>query len=817
MAKKDGSKQSKGKQTVSKGIGIGGNVEKSVVVDGNNNTINVNYYEVVSANTQPHDPDYWNLKHPYPMPPNFTGRVAERAMLTQWLADDSENRLFILRALGGFGKSALTWHWLTHDVNPETWTKVVFWSFYEGDASFEHFLEETLKYLKLDVPQGKRDQVDALLNGMQSQKVLLIMDGFERLLRLYGNMNVSYQGDEDKKVEDVDRDCVNLNTEHFLKGICSMPNMKGRALMTTRMSPRALEKFGEFIQGCREEELKAMYKDDAIAFFRAQGVQKGTNHEIEEVCRSYGFHPLSLGLLTGHIMSDFKAAGDIVVAQKLSASGAIADHQNHILEVSYNGLSSRQQKMLSTIACFRSSTKLDVLESITDNKETLENDLRDLMKRGLLQYDRNNKIFDLHPIVRRYAYDQLTVSDRTAAHTRLVNYFEAVPKPENVGKLEDLAPVIELYHHMVRMGNLDGARVLFRDRINKPTYYQFGAYQLRIELLCALFLDGEDKLPRLKEESAQAWTLNGLANTYSLSGQPRRAVPLFETHNDLQEKAGNKKNLAIGLGNVAYMAQISIGALSAAERNLLRVINLCNEIEDVFLESIGHLELGRILFYRGSWEEAKQELEKAQNGFDEHGQNSYISVVRGYRSLYFLLMARVDTKPEKQFLDTAVEYANNAIEKAFVWQKLARRPNPNPRDVVRAHWLLGSAYRANNVLTLAEENLTKALNQCRQINLVEFEADILLDLARLRYAQGDFKDAQEKASEALTITERSGYVLQGADVNLFLAQYALEQEKNKAKAKEYAESALKLAYCDGPPYYYKVAYEEAERMLEKLK
>ncbi|MBK8822344.1 MAG: hypothetical protein IPN58_06945 [Anaerolineales bacterium] len=73
------------------------------------------------------------------MPPNFTGRVAERAMLTQWLNDDSENRLFILRALGGSGKSALTWHWLTHDVNPETWTKVIFWSFYEGDSSFENF------------------------------------------------------------------------------------------------------------------------------------------------------------------------------------------------------------------------------------------------------------------------------------------------------------------------------------------------------------------------------------------------------------------------------------------------------------------------------------------------------------------------------------------------------------------------------------------------------------------------------------------------------------------------------------------------------
>jgi hypothetical protein len=72
------------------------------------------------------------------------------------------------------------------------------------------------------------------------------------------------------------------------------------------------------------------------------------------------------------------------------------------------------------------------------------------------------------------------------------------------------------------------------------------------------------------------------------------------------------------------------------------------------------------------------------------------------------------------------------------------------------------------------------------------------------------------SEEAQLITERSGYVLQGADVHLFLAQYALEQEKNNAKAKGLAEKAKLLAYCDGPPYYYKVAYEEAERMLEKL-
>ena len=80
-------------------VRVGGNVDKSVVVTGDHNI--VNYYATVEANTEKHEPEFWRLAHPYPMPPNFTGRVAERALLTHWLKEDSENRLFILRALGG--------------------------------------------------------------------------------------------------------------------------------------------------------------------------------------------------------------------------------------------------------------------------------------------------------------------------------------------------------------------------------------------------------------------------------------------------------------------------------------------------------------------------------------------------------------------------------------------------------------------------------------------------------------------------------------------------------------------------------------------
>jgi tetratricopeptide (TPR) repeat protein len=781
--------------------------------------------EIKQLNPEP--VDYWNLKHPYAMPPNFTGRVEERKMLVDWLKNDSENRLFIVRALGGFGKSALAWHWLTHDVDPKQWTKVLWWSFYEGDANFENFIEETLRYLKLEVPQGQRPQVDELLKAMQGGKILLIMDGFERALRAYSSMNAAYQGDEESKLEDNQIDCVNINAEIFLKSVCSLPSIKSKVLMTTRLTPRAVKPRGEFMLGCREEELTAMQKEDAVEFFHKQKI-KGTHAEIEATCAPYGYHPLSLRLLAGRIAKDFENPYDIVVAQKLKIDGDIVQQKHHVLEVSYNSLPSREQKLLSTIACFRSPVEHSTLESIAENKDSLDTDLRDLIDRGLLHFDEKNKKFDIHPIVRRYAYERLTAPDRTAAHIRLRNYFAAIDVPEQPRTIEDLMPVIELYHHMVNAGKLDDARLLFRDRLEDAIYSQFGGYQLQIELLRSLFLDGEGKHPSLKEESAQGWTLNSLANAYASSGQPHRAVPLFKMANDTYEnKMKNKQYLAIGLGNVA-LDQIRTGALKEAERNLRREIDLGREIEYEFVEAVGRYNLGHLLSYRGVWQGAKEELDKSLEWAEKERHVQMQGVIWSDNALCFLLMARANLELQNVNLKSAIKAAFRALQLA---EKTTRTRMKTPRDYIRADWLLGAAYLASVVsippaknardystteLTLAEENLSKAISMCRQINAVDAEADILLDLARLRYDQENYEEAKNLAEEALTITERCGYVLQGADVNLFLAQYALEQEKDKVKAKEYAETALKLAYCDGPPYYYKVAYHEAERMLEKL-
>jgi tetratricopeptide (TPR) repeat protein len=790
----------------------------------------------------------WCLKHPYPMPPNFTGRAVERKMLSAWLEADAGHPLLMMRALGGFGKSALAWHWLLHDVDPAHWPRVVWWNFYD-DSNFDTFLRETLEYL---AEQGAthlrgalhlnpRQQAENLLRCLHQPGTLLILDGFERALRAYGRMDAAYQGDDVGQTANLPNqtDCVSPITEHFLRSVASLPDIRSKVLLTTRLRPHVLEAVGgELLTGCREVELTQMQPADAVAFFRTRGV-RGARAEIQRACAPYGYHPLSLRLLAGLVMRDPQQPGDISAARRLDVSGDLVQRQHHVLETAYTSLDPEQQKLLSTIACFRGPVGYEALEqtlkvsadgtSDTFRVSDLDAALRELVDRGLLHHDRKTGKYDLHPIVRRYAYDQLGGAARTEAHGHLRDYFAAVPPPDRVQTLDDLAPVIELYHHTVRAGQYDEAITLFRDRINQTTYYQFGAYQLRIELLLALFPDGEEQPPRLKDESDQAWTLNALANSYSLSGQPRRAVPLFEQMNASFEKRGDKRNLVSGLENLAYMAQIHIGALRAGEADLRQAMILSREIEDEFSTAVEHSELGRLLACRGAWAEAKEELAAALAPFEKQRHVQSQGITWAYRAQRALLQARHaaltgDPKSQIENRQSAIDSARRALELA---DEYTRTRHPHPRDYVRAHWLLGAAHRANGDLNAAERHLSEALTRCRGINMVEHEADILLDLARLRHAtltpgpspspgRGGLDEVQRLAEEALLITERCGYVLQGADVHLFLAQIEIERG-DREKAADHARQARELATCDGPPdYTYKVAYEEAGALLARL-
>ncbi len=798
------------------------------------------------------------IAHPYPAQAHFTGRDAERADLTAWLADDA-HPLLALIAIGGMGKSALAWHWVQHDApgGELPLDGILWWSFYDRESGFERFLERGVAYAsggEMDATGWPvRDRMECLCRLLRERRFLLVLDGFERLLQAYARMDAPYLADDVGGVGAQPQQCADPNVGTFLQWLAG-PGAT-RTLLTSRLFPHELEG----LEGVARVDLTQMDPDDAVRFFRVLGI-RGTRAELVEACAPYGYLPLALRLLGGLVAEDPARLGDIAVATEYEITEDLRGKEHHhILERAYNALGEEVRELLSRIAAFRAPVGYGVLQALFGPHPTpaalrqaqggtpsplpmvgrgegvgaggwgegfpteraLKDALRGLLNRGLLSRQEGTGHYDLHPVVRRYAYERL--GDKEGTHIRLRDYFAAVPQPEKIESLDDLAPTIELYHHTVHAGQFDKACDLFYERLNKPLYYRFGAYQLRIELLRALFPggealapSGEAALPLLSDEGAQAWTLNALAISYALSGQPSQAVSLFERTNDIYENAmGNKQYLAIGLGAVASGAYFPLGELAAAERNHRRRIELCQQVEDEFEEAVGHEELGYLLAYTGAFEEAGQELETAQEVFDKIGaeRTNFVSVVRAYRALRAVLMGDADG---------ALAAARRARELADVQSYEA--------DIIRAEWLLGAAFRARGKLDQAADHLAEALHRCHRTNLIYFEPDILLELARLRHDVGvgakrasplptqrasPLPEALSLAREALAIADRCGYRLQQADCHNFLAQLALEAG-NLDEACQHAQTARERAECDGPPHRYEVAFQEAERLLEEI-
>lgn len=738
--------------------------------------------------------------HPYPLQKHFTGRDKERKELTEWFTKDSYP-MFAYVAIGGMGKSALTWYWLQEDIIKQGLAPegIIWWSFYDREARFETFLEKAIRYVSKskidpkDIP-STWEKMDTLYNCFfNNNRFLLVLDGVERVLRAYAGLGSPYQGDEvteDKKQEF--RTCIDPNIGTFLQWLASS-NVKTKTLLTSRLCPKEMDG----IAGCLHKELEEMNKEDAVDFFHRQGV-KGTRAEIETACEPFGYHPLSLRLLAGMVAEDPQYPKDIKTWMEYNPlpelTGIKGEH--NILELAYNALEQKKQEFISKLSAFRSPMDYEaitIFNTFGDRKE-FGKVLKELVKRGILLRDESTNRYDLHPIVRRYCYDRLR--DKKGVHSQLRDYFATVPKPEKVESLDDLAPVIELYHHTVNSGRYDEARELFRDRFGEQLYYQFGAYQLAIDLLRALFPDGEEKPLRLKKESAQGWTLVALANSYSSSGQPKKAVPLFVKDIRFVDKAGDKSNLAIDLCNLAYMAQIPLGELKSAESNLRRSLELSHEIKEEFDEAVGHQELGRLLAYQGKFEDSEKELEKAIDIFEKLNYD-YAETAWAVRSLCSIFTNNV-------------EKGLNHAKKARELGEKGGNVGKLEREIIRAEWLLGAGYLAKGDLKEAEEHLNEALVRDRRINLVEVEPDVLLELAKLRFKQGHKEEALKLAEEALGIADRCEYRLKQADIHNFLSEFYLES-KDFSKAKEHVKIAKERAECG-----YEPAMKKAEELLKRI-
>lgn len=805
----------------------------------------VTAFHYISTMTVPPEP---YIAHPYTLlqTKGLIGRQEELNLLTDWVAkpdaDVYQARILTLVAIGGMGKSALTWKWF-NEIAPQEMKPLAgrfWWSFYESDAYFENFVIRALGYTtRRSIEEvGKitpLDREQQLLAVLDREPFLVVLDGLERILIAYARMDAAHLADDD-----LDEEAANVVTgayglpesaaqsfvgQHrlrktadpragsFLRKLTQV--RAARILVSTRLYPAELQMpTGGPLPGCFACFTGGLSDDDALNLWRAFGVS-GSRETLLPLFRSFDKHPLLIQALASEVGNFRKAPGDFDKWREEHKDFdpfklPLVMRKSHVLEFALRGLDGAPRKVLHTISAFRMPATYDTLAALLagddkpcPNERSLDGVLAELEDRGLLGWDRRANRYDLHPIVRGVTWSAIHSENRKAIYRTLEAYFNHLPldalypRLHHVNSIEDLTVDIECYNSLTGLEEYDQAIHTFYSIIAEPTR-RLGAHRVRLELLQSLVVEDPDAKPLLSTPDKRAYVLNALAISANACGEPGRAVELLRRFFAEQEHCfgwNRDENLANGLLNFSDALQ-SVGALRESEHASRRVLTMPPTL--LGAPFFGLAQLALTLSARGKYSEALAAGRKAV----EMDSAQELHQAKGVHYAYLTTIELRGSNPTgaRQFADRAWELA---------------RLDQVPGDVARAACRQGQAALGLGDLETAEERLHHALKRAWEVNYAEEELPALIALAELRRRQGDPKAARALLDDVWDPAQRGPYPLFHADAFNVLAR--IEQDAgNRQAAIEAATKAFRHAWCDGPPFAYHWGLEAARKHLDKL-
>lgn len=347
-----------------------------------------------SRTQQPAEPD--KIKSdPIPKPPafyaeppyigshQFLGRKAQLDTLSDWAAPADSHPILLFEAIGGAGKSLLSWEWSTkHAIKVRVdWAGCFWYSFYEKGAIMADFCHRALAYITGRPLQDFRKKKTAelgelLLHHLQSRPWLVILDGLERVLVAYHRFDAAQITDEEAGTTDkiADRDpCAAIRPEDddLLRGLAAAAPSK--LILTSRLIPRVLlNHAGQPIPGVLHERLPGLRPADAEELFRACGIT-GNSADIQHYLKRHcDCHPLVTGVLAGLINDYLPDRGNFDAWAADRSHGGhlnlanldLVQKRNHILHAALDALPEKSRQLLSTLALLSEAVDYPTLSAL---------------------------------------------------------------------------------------------------------------------------------------------------------------------------------------------------------------------------------------------------------------------------------------------------------------------------------------------------------------------------------------------------------------------------------------------------------------------
>lgn len=735
---------------------------------------------------------------------DFVGREAQLATLSDWARPAEQHPVLLFEAIGGTGKSMLTWEWTTNHANGD-WAGRFWYSFYEAGAVMADFCQRALAYMTgrplASFKEKKQHELSELLSQQLGSKPwLLVLDGLERVLVAYHRDDAAQLLDEDAGGPDSigsRHPCAAIRPEDedLLRRLAvSAPS---KILITSRLVPRVLlNPASQPIPGVLHERLPGLRPADAEGLLRSCGVTGDSKAMREYLQKHCDCHPLVTGILAGLISGYLPARGDF------DAWAADRDHggrldvgelnlvqkRNHILHAALASLPKPSRALLSTLALLSDSVDYETLSAVSPcaSPHELTCGVTDLERSGLLQYDRQTRHYDLHPVVRAVAAGELAADDRERLGQRVIDHFSAAVhrRYENVSDINDVRPHLTVVRTLLQMGMGERAFFEYGGELAQALLFKLEAAPEALALLRGFFTDGWNNpiagLP--SEDVAYLWNDVGL----HLPGPDNMplSLSLFEKALQTNLQNGligaalvNLRNIATGLRSQNRLARsLAVGELGAT----LTVGG--DDLAGPFFADIGAIRLYAEL----GW---KSEVERIWRTIDRTREWDYLNNHAGLAELDYAVC---------RFL------CGDVVDEDFSEAEQLARRYRNRGVLRRLHHVRGDWLTECGRWAEAEADLAVAVRMARESGAADEGTEVLLAYAR--HELGRLPDARAQA-ERLTATH--GWA------ELALARL-WRSIGDAGRAAQCALSAHRFACADGEPYVIRPLLERVERLLVDL-
>ncbi|MFD9699746.1 DUF4062 domain-containing protein [Lentzea sp. NPDC059081] len=473
----------------------------------------------------------------------FVGRQEQLTTLSDWASEAESRTVLLFEAIGGTGKSILTWEWINHYApGVREWAGRFWYSFYEAGAVMSDFCHHALAYmtgrpLSDFVGRGQAELGDLLLQQLESRPWLLVLDGLERVLVAYHRFDAAQVMDEDAGSSDEIGDrhpCATIRPEDedLLRRLAAASPSK--ILISSRLVPRVLlNQASQAIPGVLHQRLPGLRPADAEALMRGCGVTGDGPRMRAYLQRHCDCHPLLTGIVAGLVNDYLPARGDFDTWSEDAGAGGSLDigelnlvqKRNHILREALAALPDTSRQLLSTLAMLSESVQYDTLSAICPQLPDLGQAVSDLERRGLLQYDWQSKDYDLHPVVRGVAACDLPPEDRQILGQHVVDHFSADAHGHygSISGLDELRGHMTVVRTLLQMGRDSAAFRSYRRGLDVALRDLEAAPEV-LSLLRPFF--GGDWTSSLLPPQELAYLWSDLGNAFNILRDDGKALEL---------------------------------------------------------------------------------------------------------------------------------------------------------------------------------------------------------------------------------------------------------------------------------------------------